>query len=194
MTRSFSVQASSNTSQPLPLSYGFPQGLGPLLFILYTAPLSHLIESSSVDHHLYADDTQRFISSLFLQPHLQSLPPRPLFLPQLQSCSVVNHIFQWMSSNFLCLNPSKTEFIIIGLSAQIKKIPDPSILLSNNFFHYFHLWCSCSQSWCNFWTSSLFLQPHLQSLPLLLYTHTSEVFNYIWPGAKSITNRRGGGP
>src|SRR6218665_3007862 len=38
-----------------------------------------------------------------------------------------------MSSNPLCLNPSnstsKTEFIVIGLPAQIKKIP---ILLSNN--------------------------------------------------------------
>src|SRR6218665_993760 len=31
-----------------------------------------------------------------------------------------------MSFNLLCLNPSKTEFII-GLSVQIKKIPDPSI-------------------------------------------------------------------
>src|SRR6218665_48753 len=36
-----------------------------------------------------------------------------------------------MSSN-LRLNPFKTEFIIIGLSAQIKKIPDPSIHLSDN--------------------------------------------------------------
>src|SRR6218665_946635 len=46
--------------------------------------------------------------------------------------SVVNQISQWMSSNLLCLNPSKTEFIIIGLPAQIKKIPDSSIRLSNN--------------------------------------------------------------
>src|SRR6218665_275335 len=30
------------------------------------------------------------------------------------------------------LNPSKTEFIIIGLLAQIKKIPDPSTHLSNH--------------------------------------------------------------
>src|SRR6218665_643368 len=37
-----------------------------------------------------------------------------------------------MSSNLLRLNPSKTEFIIKGLSAQIKKIPDHSIHLSNN--------------------------------------------------------------
>src|SRR6218665_1234720 len=37
-----------------------------------------------------------------------------------------------MSSNLLRLNPSKTEFIIIGLPVQIKKIPDPSIHLSDN--------------------------------------------------------------
>src|SRR6218665_2755758 len=39
-----------------------------------------------------------------------------------------------MSFNLLCLNPFKTEFIITGLhvSAQIKKIPEPSVHLSNN--------------------------------------------------------------
>src|SRR6218665_1752023 len=37
-----------------------------------------------------------------------------------------------MSSNLLRLNPSKIEFIIIGLPAQIKKIPDPSLHLSDN--------------------------------------------------------------
>ena len=42
-----------------------------------STPLSHLIESSSVDHHLYADDTQLFISF-----------PRPLFPPQSRSFSL----------------------------------------------------------------------------------------------------------
>src|SRR6218665_3855513 len=34
------------------------------------------------------------------------------------------------TSNLLCLNPSKTECILIGLRDQLKKIPDPSISLN----------------------------------------------------------------
>src|SRR6218665_324474 len=60
--------------------------------------------------------------------------PRPLFPPQLPTYSRLKtkSLNGCHPINLLCLNPSKTEFIIIGLPAQIKKIPDSSVRLSNN--------------------------------------------------------------
>ncbi len=50
------------SSSPTNLKYGVPQGsvFGPILFNLYTTPLSSLISSYSLDHELFADDTQMF--------------------------------------------------------------------------------------------------------------------------------------
>src|SRR6218665_2148798 len=67
-----------------------------------------------------------------MTPNYSFFSPASFSTSIVQLLSVVNQISQWMSSNLLRLNLSKTEFIIIGLSAQIKKIPDPSKLLSDN--------------------------------------------------------------
>ena len=58
--RTQSVKINTSISQPKSLTCGVPQGsvLGPLLFIMYTSPLSNLITSyPNIHHHLYADDT-----------------------------------------------------------------------------------------------------------------------------------------
>ena len=83
-SRSFTVSINSIKSSPFHLLYGVPQGsvLDPLLFILYTTPINHIISRSSVNHKLYADDTQLFLSSSpcnsYKTPFLKS---RPGWLP-----------------------------------------------------------------------------------------------------------------
>ena len=65
-SRSFHDRCNNTFSSLYTCSYGVPQGsvLGPLLFIMYTTPLSTLISSLSLNHHLYADDTQLFNGSI----------------------------------------------------------------------------------------------------------------------------------
>jgi len=50
-----------------------------------------------------------------------------------------------MSSNFLSLNPSKTEFLIFGLPQQLSKLNNPTIHLLNNVI----LSPVDSDSWCH---------------------------------------------
>ena len=64
-TQKHSVKVGNTLSHPASLQYGVPQGsvLGPILFSLYTNPISSIIHShSSINHHFYADDTQLYIT------------------------------------------------------------------------------------------------------------------------------------
>ena len=111
--RSQRIKAGNCLSSRSDLSFGVPQGsvLGPLLFTLYTTPLSSLVSRHAIPHHLYADDSQLYVSfssgdSAAALNGLQS------YLASVQS---------WMSTNKLKLNPDKTVFLLVGNERQRRK-------------------------------------------------------------------------
>ena len=119
--RTSTVAIPPRSSPPSRLTCRVPQGsvLGPVIFNVYTTPLRSLIGASSISHLLYAEDTQLFIS--FVLKNFSSA------INNLQSTIAL--ISSWMSSNYLTLNPSKTKFLLIGLTQQTSKIVNPSLSL-----------------------------------------------------------------
>jgi len=61
-------------------------------------------------------------------------------------------------TNFLSLNPSKTEFLIFGIPQQLSKLNNPTIHQPNNVI--LSCWF-CSQSWCHLWSKSAICTTHL---------------------------------
>ena len=61
-SRCFRVKCNNDFSSSHSWLCGVSQGsvLGTLLFVMYTTPLSTLVSSVSLNHHLYADDTQLY--------------------------------------------------------------------------------------------------------------------------------------
>ena len=41
-------------------------------------------------------------------------------------------VANWMSANLLCLNPAKSEFMIIGFPKQLEKLHEPSLSMPDN--------------------------------------------------------------
>ena len=78
----------------------------PILFTMYTTPLGNIIHNHNLDFHLYADNTQLFIS---FKP-CDSIS-RQTAISQVEAC--IKDIKTWMTNNLLKLNDDKTELIIL---------------------------------------------------------------------------------
>ena len=117
-TQSVSIQ--SHSTPPSSIFTGIPQGsvLGPLFFSLYTSPVSQIYTKASISYH----DTQIYIS---FSPN-QSYDSLSLLF------STLDEVYAWLTSNRLSVNPSKTEFLIIGNPQQRSKIQSSSIVFCGN--------------------------------------------------------------
>ena len=102
-------------SSPSPLQFGVPQGsvLGPLLFTLYSQPLSDLICRHECDTHKYADDTQ--LSKGAPPDQFQSL------LCDIQTC------IESLVGNKLKLNAEKTEVLPVASTPRLSSAGRDSV-------------------------------------------------------------------
>ena len=87
------------------LVYGVPQGsnLGSMKFCLYLLPLGAILRKHAIGYHIYADDTQLYISFKSKIPFDS--------LAKLNSC-ISDVRLVWMIKHKLKISDAKSEFII----------------------------------------------------------------------------------
>ena len=131
LNRTFYVNIENTKSSLFQLLYGVPQGSvrGPPFFILYSTPLTTVISNSSANHHLYADDTQLFLSFsgadfAYNISHLEH---------------TISNVYSWMSSNFLSIPLRLSFFWLVFLINSQNSVILSFIYLIMSLCHLFIL-------------------------------------------------------
>ena len=121
--RSQFVKVDSAVSDALGCNFGVPQGsvLGPLIFSLFISPVANLISSFNVHFHQYADDTQLYIG----------ISPGGIQTTKDLINDCTSSLQDWFLQNGLCLNPEKSEALLIGTGACFRThLSEPEITVS----------------------------------------------------------------
>jgi len=150
------VRCASSTSTPSFIECGVPQGsvLGPILFLLYRADLVNLVKSYDLKPHLYADDTQIIIIIIIIitNEKIKVMLSRKRCRGTLQDYNIIYGFSQpattdelqsrvsqcicavgdWMSSNRLQLNTSKTEVLWCTSGRRQHQLPTVPLVVGND--------------------------------------------------------------
>ena len=111
------VEINDTKSLVTDLTVGVPKGsvLGPILYLLYTAPLAEIIRSHRLDYHFYM---------LNWYSALQSWPFKDcdVNVARLRVENCVADMCHWMDVNELKLNQDKTEIMLIYSKYHIRSL------------------------------------------------------------------------
>ena len=110
------VRVEGCTSLFRSLDRGVPQGsvLGPLLHLMYTSPIAKIITRYGLKYHLYADDSQLYIS--FITDSHEDLQ---MVKAKIEMC--VKEINAWLVYNGLKLNQDKSKLVLF--TSKFRDVP-----------------------------------------------------------------------
>jgi len=110
LNRSFYANMENSKSYVFQLLYGVPQGYSVSDTPLFSV-LSYLIQQQSTSLYAYNTQLMLWISTLDFSHHITHL-------------ETIANGSKWVSSNFLSLNPAKTEFLITSCAAALCSVKD----------------------------------------------------------------------
>ena len=105
------------TSDKFDIDFGEPQGsrIGLLLFSIYTGQLLDIVTQHLPTVHCYADDTK-----LYLAFRPGDRATQDSAVAAMEAC--IQDVREWVIKDKLKINDDKSEFILIGTQAQLKKV------------------------------------------------------------------------